>query len=72
MGEGLAMTMLSEAFTPPSRSHLVWFAICRYQMEVVTEWDGWERSTAAADADKSHSVATAHVQVVTPPTFNLV
>ena len=53
MGEGLAMTMLGEAFTPPSTSHLVWFAISRYQMEVVVEWDGWERSTSAANGTKS-------------------
>ena len=75
MGEGLAMTMLGEAFTPPSTSHLVWFAVSRYQMEVVVEWDGWERSTSAANGAKSllsHSVPTAHVQVVTPPTVNLV
>ena len=44
-------------------------------MEVVVEWGGWERPTSAANGAKSllsHSVATAHVQVVTPPTVNLV
>ena len=69
------MTILSKAFTPPSTSHLVCFAICMYQMEVVVEWDGWERPTSAANGAKSllsYSVPTAHVQVVTPPTVNLV
>ena len=75
MGEGLAMTMLGEAFTPPSTSHLIWFAISRYQMEVVVEWDGWERSNSAANGAKSllsHSVPTAHVQAVSSLIVNLV
>ena len=31
--------MFSEAFTSPSKSHQVCFTICRYQMELVVEWD---------------------------------
>ena len=44
-------------------------------MEVVVEWDGWERLTSAANGAKcllTHSVPTVHVQVVTPSTVNLV
>ena len=52
----LAMTMLGETFTPPSTSHLVLFAISRYQMELFVEWDVWERSASAANCAKSEWV----------------